>query len=707
MEDEADVPVGELEVYEDEPDEEQYMEFETVYVSEYMLDMDNVQSQNRVIERAVQLRNFLYEVDQHATSTEHKKLLGEINQYMQNISQLQKTIRETVGTTRSRVSHRNELQHTLEKQFEKEHDLLNEYKELVQKENDNELPDGGGEVPEDEPVYPVIENRPAARQQGARSQPSEEAITLSDKVISYWFQKPKDYVAHYKSLKPDELDTRVGDLKQWIVDTQLLQEEDDRLDILLEELNDVQEFVEDAPEKVELKYVEIRDYLKTHHVSTRELQQLRDWATGDKPRGYLSDEEFAHVMENKAPRFRGEQNKDWKEWKSAVSRISSLNLREHSDLIWMHTALQEMSGLDTTAKIHGLFNYYTHRMMKEEHNVWLTDFMPEPLEKWINTVLDHNERETARTEWSTWADKVNKFNFQSEQEIPTRTPSPEPVRGIPVEDYEERLVDIIIPQTQDAGGVLIADPEDLENLPEANPAHDIDDEKVDEREQIAWQAWLRQPLPRDDPLKRIIDAGLHEQYYYFNRYTGMVQEKRTHTIIPGNVRRLHVSRRSKLSDRGRVRFQDRVKFRYHPETHRQEMARKKSVKNDDWSKIHQRAQQAQIGEYISLSILPAVLFINIRKAVQITALQIIVKRIVEHATGVPTRILLKKSIRTGKYTYKPWISSKELDRMGESGLFSRFISATNNRRRGISIIVRQNIARGKLQRLFERTHSLL
>jgi hypothetical protein len=156
-----------------------------------------------------------------------------------------------------------------------------------------------------------------------------------------------------------------------------------------------------------------------------------------------------------------------------------------------------------------------------------------------------------------------------------------------------------------------------------------------------------------------------------------------------------------------VQFLEQVHFRYHPEDHRQEVARKKAVANDDWTKVHARSQAAQIGEYISLSILPAVLYITIRKGVQLTALRIIVKRIVEHAAGRPTRILLKKSIRTGKYTYKPWLSSTELETMGEDGMFARFMKATNNRRRGISIIVRQNIARGRLQSLWEQKHTLL
>jgi hypothetical protein len=236
----------------------------------------------------------------------------------------------------------------------------------------------------------------------------------------------------------------------------------------------------------------------------------------------------------------------------------------------------------------------------------------------------------------------------------------------------------------------------LPNAPHADPLAAIP-MAAPGAEAAAWNQFVTIARPVNDPVRRIINAGLHQQYYQYNPFVGAIE------AVPVRASR----RRSRLSDRGKVSFHENLRFAFHPERRQQEVARQKAANSDTWAAAHRNAQVAQIGEFINLEILPAVLYINIRRSVQVAALKIIAKRIMEHARGRDTRLLLKKSLRTGKYQYKGWVGTKELARMTKENLFTRLLTATNQRRRGVSIIVRQKIARGRLHDLWNKKHSLL
>ena len=186
-------------------------------------------------------------------------------------------------------------------------------------------------------------------------------------------------------------------------------------------------------------------------------------------------------------------------------------------------------------------------------------------------------------------------------------------------------------------------------------------------------------------------------------HTDSIQPKREHVVIPGRVQQRRNVRRSR---RGTVKFADKVVFKYHPEDHIKRNETKQTLADDSWSRVHKKAQVARIGEFINLEILPAVLYITVRRSVQPAALRIIVTRIFEHIKNVPTRILLKRG-KSGRYLYKQWLSAKELAKLSLEELYAKFEAATLKRKRGISVIVRQRIARGRLQKLWERKHSLL
>jgi len=101
------------------------------------------------------------------------------------------------------------------------------------------------------------------------------------------------------------------------------------------------------------------------------------------------------------------------------------------------------------------------------------------------------------------------------------------------------------------------------------------------------------------------------------------------------------------------------------------------------------------------------LYITIRKNVQISALKILCRQLIKHFQGASTRILLKQSLRTGKFSYQVWLASRVVEQLDENSLLMRFLNASNSRKKTLQIIVRQNIARGKIQELWDQKHSLL
>ena len=206
-------------------------------------------------------------------------------------------------------------------------------------------------------------------------------------------------------------------------------------------------------------------------------------------------------------------------------------------------------------------------------------------------------------------------------------------------------------------------------------------------------------------IQKLFESNQWKKYYEYNDHLNRIQP-----VLNYGYNRLEEKKHYRFSRRGRSaqpRFQEQVRLQYHPETHLRKRALQASKQYDDFRRVHERSQQTQVGEYISLNILPAMLYITIRKGVQIAALKILCERLATHCQGQPTRILLKHSPKSGKFTYTPWLSSKVLESLDAHGLFVRFINRSKDRTKTLQIIVRQNIATGKIQQLWDSKRTLL
>ena len=122
---------------------------------------------------------------------------------------------------------------------------------------------------------------------------------------------------------------------------------------------------------------------------------------------------------------------------------------------------------------------------------------------------------------------------------------------------------------------------------------------------------------------------------------------------------------------------------------------------------HVEGQRANLGEYIDLKLVPRTLYIRIRKGVQRQALQLLAKRIFDHAHEGDTQIV-KQHNKRGKYSYQTWLSFKEMKKLDAQELMDKLGKVTRDRTRTITLIVRQKqIAKGNIHKLWETTFSLL
>ena len=84
------------------------------------------------------------------------------------------------------------------------------------------------------------------------------------------------------------------------------------------------------------------------------------------------------------------------------------------------------------------------------------------------------------------------------------------------------------------------------------------------------------------------------------------------------------------------------------------------------------------------------IYIYIKRGVPLAGLEILVKRIIEHARLSGTRIL-KKQNKKGKFSYKTWISTKTMSELSEQPLLQKLLKVTKNRTKSITIVVRQKM----------------
>ena len=131
------------------------------------------------------------------------------------------------------------------------------------------------------------------------------------------------------------------------------------------------------------------------------------------------------------------------------------------------------------------------------------------------------------------------------------------------------------------------------------------------------------------------------------------------------------------------------------------------VQSDEFAKIREDSEQAQIGKFIKLDIHPKQLHIKIFKGIGDKAMKILSERLHEHIQTGDTKIVIKRSVKKGTYTYTTWLSVKDLKQISKEELLKKLLALTKEGKQQVQIIVRQNIAQGFIQELWSKKHSLL
>ena len=187
--------------------------------------------------------------------------------------------------------------------------------------------------------------------------------------------------------------------------------------------------------------------------------------------------------------------------------------------------------------------------------------------------------------------------------------------------------------------------------------------------------------------------GAQDRFYHWNDHLGVVEEltRMSHQLVPDmNRSGMYIEKAFNIA---------------HPSLERDERVLKKENQIIPISKVH--GTEANLGEFITLKLVPMTLYIHIKKGVQSVALQILAKRIVEHATEGETRIL-KQHNKKGKFSYRTWISSKLMRTQTAESFLQKLVDLTKNRKRPATIVVRQRmIKKGNIHNLWDTTFSLL
>ena len=213
-------------------------------------------------------------------------------------------------------------------------------------------------------------------------------------------------------------------------------------------------------------------------------------------------------------------------------------------------------------------------------------------------------------------------------------------------------------------------------------------------ETLEWEDFERvRQQPR--AVRDLIDAGIHKRYYEYNRHSGYVEP------IP-QVRGYRVAG---VHPRGHQVYEEVYKLKPHP--NQESMQDKRLERLESMQPLGSiKGTAADLGEYITMKILPASIYIHIKKGVQLTALKKLSKRILEHRGSIPTRLIIKRS-RKGRFSNSAWINATELAKMQVATLYERLLKLTGQRKKSVTIIVKQNRVGGAIHDLWEKNHSLL
>jgi ribosomal protein L28 len=203
---------------------------------------------------------------------------------------------------------------------------------------------------------------------------------------------------------------------------------------------------------------------------------------------------------------------------------------------------------------------------------------------------------------------------------------------------------------------------------------------------------------QDARTKQIFRRNLQDQYFIWNDHLGEVEPNYSYA-------QKVVGKYAPADSKRRAQFVDRQVIAAHPSMKRDERILEKENELLPFGKVH--GKHAQISQFIDLKLVPKMIYIHIKRGVPEYALDVLVKRIMEHAADAPTRIVRKQS-KKGKFRYRTWISTKAMKTTSEQTLFEKIVKVTRNRTRSITIVIRQKMKDyGKVHEIWDSSFSLL
>jgi hypothetical protein len=226
-----------------------------------------------------------------------------------------------------------------------------------------------------------------------------------------------------------------------------------------------------------------------------------------------------------------------------------------------------------------------------------------------------------------------------------------------------------------------------------------DDEKdpnVNLRKEQAFELF-RQAHLGDNRIQTIFLRNLQYRNFIWNDHMGTVEP---------NFHYYAIMSRAAHPDNSRAAiFRPRAVTLSHPTLSKDETILRKENEILPFGKVHGR--HANLGAFIDIKLVPKMIYIHIKRGVPEQALSLLATRIFEHKQEGDTRIL-KKHNRKGKFSYKTWLSTAALKRMGEQEIVGHLLKLTKQRTRSTTIMVRQKmIPYGYIQNLWDTSFSLL
>jgi ribosomal protein L28 len=298
------------------------------------------------------------------------------------------------------------------------------------------------------------------------------------------------------------------------------------------------------------------------------------------------------------------------------------------------------------------------------------------------------------------------------------------MRAVQSKNLEKDGIYFSFPHKADPGGALFADADaDTDDTDSAEPGPPTPDASSDDFAQddpnMLWaelDAWLPAPLDpaqatrrqlgfehyrlthRDARTRQIFMRNLQNQYFIWNDHLGEVEPNWSYA-------QKVVGKYAPADHKRRAKFVDRDIIATHPSVRRDERILQKENELLPFGKVH--GKHANIGQFIDLKLVPKMIYIHIKRGVPEYALDLLVKRILEHADDAPTRILRKQS-KKGKWSYRTWISTPAMKTLGQQGLLEKILKITRHMKRSVTIVIRQKMKDyGKVHEIWDSSFSLL